>query len=148
MQPWKQIGKYGTVGLELVAFMGFGYWVGRWGDGKLGTKYLALLGLLFGIVAGFRNLIRAANLMQREADREAREQAPLEVAMLERRAARLRGEELDEDEVKPAPRVEAVTPSEPVESEPTGEAERESTEDIKKNLAINARGSRNGDRPS
>lgn len=74
MQPWKQIGRYGTVGLELVVSMAVCYWIGRWADGKLGTKYLALVGLLLGVFAGFRNLMRAANAMQREADREAEEE--------------------------------------------------------------------------
>lgn len=51
--------------------MGLGFWVGRWADGKLGTKYLTLVGLALGVFAGFRNLMKAANEMQREADREA-----------------------------------------------------------------------------
>jgi hypothetical protein len=50
------------------------YWLGRWADGKLGTKFLALVGLILGIGVGFRNLAKAANAMQKEADREALEE--------------------------------------------------------------------------
>lgn len=74
VQPWKEIGRYGTVGLELVVAMGVFFFLGRWLDGKFGTKYLALIGLLLGVFAGFRNLMRAANEMQRAADREAAEE--------------------------------------------------------------------------
>ena len=54
--------------------MAIGYWIGHWADGKLGTKFCALLGLLVGVYAGFRNLMKAAAIMQKEADREAEEE--------------------------------------------------------------------------
>lgn len=54
--------------------MGIGYWIGHWADGKLGTRFCALIGLLVGVYAGFRNLMKAAAIMQREADREAEEE--------------------------------------------------------------------------
>lgn len=158
MQPWKQIGKYGTVGLELVAFMAFGYVVGRWADGKLGTKYITLIGLAFGVVAGFRNLIRAANLMQREADREAAAELRQGAEIAARADAR-RALEQPDLEIQPDERASDLGPPQVSgsSSSPGVEPSRsggESPEDLRttrperKSLPVNAKGSGNGDAPS
>lgn len=76
--------------------MGIGYWIGHWGDGKLGTKYLALIGLFVGIYAGFRNLMKAAAFMQKEADREAEADLRQGPSILEKHA-------LDQAEKTPRP---------------------------------------------
>lgn len=67
----KGLGDYGTVGLELVISILVGFLGGRWLDGKLGTHgWLTLIGLLFGTVAGFRSLYRAAVKMRKETEAE------------------------------------------------------------------------------
>jgi ATP synthase protein I len=60
---WRQIGGLSGVGLTLVVctVLGLvgGYYLDRW----LGTEpWLLLVGLLFGIAAGFVNLFRAAGM--------------------------------------------------------------------------------------
>jgi ATP synthase protein I len=67
---WKDIGSYGTVGLELALSVLFGLLGGQWLDGKLGTEpWLAGLGFGFGVAAGFRALWRALLRANRDADR-------------------------------------------------------------------------------
>jgi ATP synthase protein I len=59
---------YASVGLEFVVAIIFGFLGGRWLDGKFGTHpWLALLGLGFGLIAGFRFIYRAAMRMNAEA---------------------------------------------------------------------------------
>ncbi|HEX2677958.1 MAG TPA: AtpZ/AtpI family protein [Polyangiales bacterium] len=58
-----------SVGIELSLSVVIGLLGGRWLDRKLGTDpYLSLVGLLIGVAAGFRGLIRAARKAQREAE--------------------------------------------------------------------------------
>jgi F0F1-type ATP synthase assembly protein I len=48
-----------SVGLELGAAVIIGLWGGQWLDTKLGTTpWLMLLGLAFGMTAGFRSIFR------------------------------------------------------------------------------------------
>jgi ATP synthase protein I len=68
---WRQIGNLSGVGLTLVisTVLGLvgGYYLDRW----LGTSpWLTLIGLLFGIAAGFVNLFRAAGMWGGERDGE------------------------------------------------------------------------------
>ncbi len=66
---WKELGSYGTLGLELALSVLFGLLGGQWLDGKLGTgPWLALFGFGFGVAAGFRALWRALRRANREAD--------------------------------------------------------------------------------
>lgn len=77
-QDWKGIGRYGTVGLEVVLSVVFGLVVGRLLDERLGTGgWLTLLGVVYGVAAGVRALYRAAQQATREAeelDRREREE--------------------------------------------------------------------------
>ena len=57
-----------TAGLELAVTVVLGYFGGRWLDGRFGTTYLAYVGLLLGIVAGFRNLFSLARGAQASAN--------------------------------------------------------------------------------
>src|SRR5262245_46263217 len=67
----KGLGDYGTVGLELVLSILFGFFGGRWLDGKLGTNgWLAVIGFVLGTIAGFRALYRAAVKMRKETEAE------------------------------------------------------------------------------
>jgi F0F1-type ATP synthase assembly protein I len=77
-QDWKGVGRYGTVGLEVVLSVVVGLVVGRLLDQRLGTGgWLTLLGVVYGVAAGVRALYRAAQQATREAeelDRREREE--------------------------------------------------------------------------
>jgi ATP synthase protein I len=77
---YRGLGGYGTVGLELVLSILFGFLAGRWVDQKLDTHgWITIFGFGLGTVAGFRSLYRAAVRMRDEAeakdDRDRRERA-------------------------------------------------------------------------
>jgi F0F1-type ATP synthase assembly protein I len=66
---YRGLGGYGTVGLELVLSILFGFFAGRWIDQKTGAGgWVTLLGFGLGLVAGFRSVYRAAVRMRREAE--------------------------------------------------------------------------------
>ena len=77
-QDWKGVGRYGTVGLELVLSVLLGLFGGQFLDRRFHTApWLTLVGLAYGIAAGVRGLYRAAARATREAeelDRREREQ--------------------------------------------------------------------------
>ncbi|MFO0666677.1 MAG: AtpZ/AtpI family protein [Polyangiaceae bacterium] len=75
MSAWKGIGRYGTVGFDLLFSMGVGFYGGRYLDTHYfgGKGWGTIVGTLLGIAAGFRNLFRAAKMMERETEREDRE---------------------------------------------------------------------------
>ena len=62
--------RFATAGLELALAIVVGYFAGRWLDGRFGTTYLAYIGLLLGIIAGFRNLFSLARGAQASAKSE------------------------------------------------------------------------------
>ena len=67
----RQLGVLSSVGLTLVIATVLGFWGGHVLDGWLGTgPWLMLIGLLFGIAAGFLNLFRAVGLFDGGRDRE------------------------------------------------------------------------------
>jgi ATP synthase protein I len=56
-----------SIGIEMGVATAIGWYAGYWADGRLGTgPWLMLVGLLFGVAAGFRGLYRAARQAQRE----------------------------------------------------------------------------------
>jgi ATP synthase protein I len=66
---WKALGELSTIGMTLVVAtvigLAGGYYLDRW----LGTSpWLTLIGLLFGIAAGFVNLFRAVKRAERDID--------------------------------------------------------------------------------
>ena len=66
---WKALGQLSTIGLTLVVAtvlgLAGGYYLDRW----LHTSpWLTLIGLLFGIAAGFVNLFRSVNKAERDLD--------------------------------------------------------------------------------
>jgi F0F1-type ATP synthase assembly protein I len=68
-QEWKGVGRYGTVGLELVLSVIVGLFAGQFLDWRFHTTpWLMLVGLGYGIAAGVRGLYRAAQRATREAD--------------------------------------------------------------------------------
>lgn len=49
--------RVGAVGIEIVLATAIGWFGGRWLDGALGTTpYLAYVGVVLGVIAGFRGL--------------------------------------------------------------------------------------------
>ena len=68
---WKGFGTYGTVGIEFVLSVLVGTWGGQWLDGRFGTEpWLMVVGLGFGVAAGFRGLWRALEKANRELERQ------------------------------------------------------------------------------
>jgi ATP synthase protein I len=66
---YRGVGAYGTVGLELVLSILFGFFAGRWIDQKVGGRgWITLAGFGLGTVAGFRSVYRAAVRMRRDAE--------------------------------------------------------------------------------
>jgi len=71
----KVYAQLGAVGIEVGISTVVGMLGGRWLDGKLGTEpILTIVGLLLGVFAGFRSLVRVA----RKATREMSEESPPE----------------------------------------------------------------------
>ncbi|MGH7438911.1 MAG: AtpZ/AtpI family protein [Polyangiaceae bacterium] len=75
-KPWKEVGRYGSVGLEFVLTIlisgAFGQWLDKryWGDHGYGLAGFFLLG----VGTAFRNLVRTANQMQADIEKaEARD---------------------------------------------------------------------------
>jgi hypothetical protein len=66
---YEALGRYGTIGLELILSILFGFFGGRWLDGKLGTHgWLTWIGFGFGVAAGFRAIWDTAKRLQRETE--------------------------------------------------------------------------------
>ncbi|MDI1484025.1 AtpZ/AtpI family protein [Polyangium sp. y55x31] len=75
VEEWRGVGSLGTIGLEIVLSIAFGFFGGRWLDGKFGTEpYLAVLGFFFGCGAAVKAFLRASREMKAQAEREEREQ--------------------------------------------------------------------------
>ena len=70
-KPWNELGRYGSVGIDLVLAIlilgGIGHWLDQkyWG----GHDYGMLAGGLLGVAVGVRNLVRAATRMQRDIEK-------------------------------------------------------------------------------
>jgi hypothetical protein len=68
---WKELGRYGAVGVELVLTILLLGWLGRWLD----TRYWGDhgwgmgAGFLLGVAVAVRNLIRTAARMQKDVER-------------------------------------------------------------------------------
>lgn len=73
INAYRGLGGYGTLGLEIVAFLLIGLFGGRWLDERYGTEpWFFWGGLLFGVAGGVRSIQRAMIAMRREAEREER----------------------------------------------------------------------------
>lgn len=107
---YRALGAYGTLGLEIALSIAFGFFGGRWLDGKLHTDpWLSIVGFFFGCGAAVKAIVRVWKDMQRVAAKEEREQgnpAPLfpshaeeaeERAKMEREAEARKAEEREKD---------------------------------------------------
>ncbi len=75
-KPWMELGRYGSVGLELVLTILIPAAIGNWLDDKYWHHggWGAAVGFGVGVAVGFRNLIRTSRQMQRDIERaEARD---------------------------------------------------------------------------
>jgi F0F1-type ATP synthase assembly protein I len=59
-QLWRQFAEYSGLAIAMPIATVIGYAAGRWLDSSLGTSFLWLVGLLFGIAAGFVQLVKKA----------------------------------------------------------------------------------------
>lgn len=73
---WRDIGDVGTVGLEFVLAIAFGYWLGSWLDHRyFGDKgYATLAGACIGVVAAFKAIFDAAKRARRRLEELEREE--------------------------------------------------------------------------
>jgi hypothetical protein len=71
-KPWVAIGRYGSVGIEFVLTILIVGALGQWLDTRYFGRHgwAAAIGFLFGVAVAFRNLVRTANRMQRDIERE------------------------------------------------------------------------------
>lgn len=98
MSPWKEIGRYGFVGVEFVSLLAVGFFGGRWLDGRLHARgWLAWGGLLLGIYSGFHMLVVTARRLQHETEREEREEEAARAEEEARVALRARLDEALDD---------------------------------------------------
>jgi hypothetical protein len=75
-KPWKEVGRYGSVGLEFVLTILIVAALGQWLDQRYwGNRGWGLgVGFLLGVATAFRNLVRTAGQMQADIERaEARD---------------------------------------------------------------------------
>ena len=74
----KDLGVYGTVGLEFGLSVLVGLFLGQWIDRKLNTTpWVTLAGMGFGTAAGIRTLWRTAEKARKELEDEERKEADL-----------------------------------------------------------------------
>jgi hypothetical protein len=72
---FRNLGRYGTVGFDILLSGGIGLFIGtkleaRYGSGR---GYYTLFGVGVGFVTGFYSLYKASIALRRDADREVRE---------------------------------------------------------------------------
>ena len=79
----RDYGRYGSVGIELVLSILIGLWLGKKGDERFHTApWLTLLGLVVGVYASVRTLLKVAGQMNREAERAEREESEARARIL------------------------------------------------------------------
>lgn len=70
MTPWKDFGRYETVGIELLLSMAIGYYGGRAIDTRVGGHgWITFVGFLAGVAVGFRSIFATARHMQKDIER-------------------------------------------------------------------------------
>ncbi len=67
---WRDVGRYGSVGIELVLSIALGFWLGRVVDSRVhGHGIVTIFGVIVGVYAGFRSLYKAAQQAQKDFDK-------------------------------------------------------------------------------
>ena len=73
MHPLRDVGRYGTVGLELLVSMALGYYGGRWLDERWGGHgWITGICSFLGVVVGFYSIWKASQSMQKDLARAER----------------------------------------------------------------------------
>jgi hypothetical protein len=69
-RPWKELGRYGGIGIELVLAILILGALGHWLDQRYwrGHDWGMMVGFFLGVAVGVRNLARAAQRMQRDIE--------------------------------------------------------------------------------
>ncbi|CAN5665368.1 hypothetical protein BH09MYX1_BH09MYX1_16850 [soil metagenome] len=83
---WKSLGRYGSIGFELIASIVIGFFIGRWFDRHFAWHNVGTIGgVLLGTYTGFRTLFKRAKEAERQMDlddarerKRAREDATIE----------------------------------------------------------------------
>jgi F0F1-type ATP synthase assembly protein I len=71
----KEIGRYGSIGVEFIMTLGIGFFGGRWLDRRFATGgALAWAGLLLGIGLGFYLLVMTSKRIQAQMEKEDAEE--------------------------------------------------------------------------
>jgi ATP synthase protein I len=69
------MGRYGTVGIELIVSMALGYYAGRALDARIGGRgWITFIGFLLGVAVGFRSIFATARHMQKDIERAEKRQ--------------------------------------------------------------------------
>ena len=63
-KSWAKAGAYTGLAFVLPVAMSVCYYVGEWADGKLGTRFLAVVGIMVGFAAGLWETIRQAGQIE------------------------------------------------------------------------------------
>ena len=63
----KKFGHFSSIGVEMAVFLVLGVKAGQWADARLGTQFMTLVGVAFGLFAGFRSLFKLVARMRRES---------------------------------------------------------------------------------
>lgn len=96
---WRNVGRYGTVGFELILSIVIGYWIGRWLDGRFfpGKSWMTIVFTSAGTYAGFRALWKAAKQMTADAERIDAEEAEERKRQLDEALVRHKLDEVDRE---------------------------------------------------
>ena len=75
-EQWAQMGRYGTVGIEMGLCIIFGWFLGEWIGGFFDAAFLGgPIGLMVGVAAAFKAMYRTYKMMLSDQGK-AREQRP------------------------------------------------------------------------
>ena len=69
---WRSAGLAGALGLEIALCFGIGGYGGYWLDRKLNTHWIMYLGLVFGLGAAIKGVMRVVKAYRREVESDDR----------------------------------------------------------------------------
>ena len=69
---WRSAGLAGALGIEIALCFGIGGYGGYWLDRKLNTHWIMYLGLIFGLGAAIKGVMRVVNAYRREVEGDDR----------------------------------------------------------------------------
>jgi F0F1-type ATP synthase assembly protein I len=71
IKAYRELGRYGTVGIDLVVAILLLGWIGHWLDGRYfgDHGWGTVVGVALGLAVGVRNLVRVAQRAQKDIER-------------------------------------------------------------------------------